>query len=154
MRRGMGKKVTRREIIKWSSGLAACASSLSPALSRSAFGSTSSGATAEEPSPVYKVVRPTGDVTVRMITQAPRLGTLDGKTICIVINGSFKSVVTAPLIETLLRNKYPSAKIIPYTEMPRAQKAPAPGTTTKETDALMAALKEKGCQAIISGNGG
>ncbi len=109
---------------------------------------------AQEVSPVYKVVRPTGDVVVQMITQAPRLDTLEGKTICLAINGSFKSYVTSPVIENLIRQKYPTSKVIPAAEMPRSQKAPASGTTTPQTDAMIAALKQKGCQAVISGNGG
>ena len=108
----------------------------------------------KEMSAVYKVVRPTGDEAVKMITQAPRLDTLEGKTICMAINGSFKSYVTSPVIEDLIRKKYPSLKVIPAAEMPRSRRAPAAGTTDPGTDAMIAALKQKGCQAVISGNGG
>ena len=101
-----------------------------------------------------KVVSPLGDETVEEITMAPRLNSLKGKTICLVANGSFKSNVTLSVIAELLSKKYPSAKLFPYTEMPRSFKAPAPGTTTKERIALEAAFREKGCDAVISGNGG
>ena len=101
-----------------------------------------------------KVLGPLGDETVEDITMAPRLDSLEGKTICLVANGSFKSNVTLSVIAELLSKKYPTAKLIPYTEMPRSFKAPAPGTTTKERTALEAAFREKGCDAVITGNGG
>jgi len=108
----------------------------------------------KEVSPVYRVVRPTGDVVHPMITQAPRLDTLEGKTICLTSNQGFKSHVTFPVIEKLLRQKYPNLKIIPPEEMPRAVKPPAEGAKDPATEAMTAALRQKGCQAVISGNGG
>ena len=102
----------------------------------------------------HGVVSPIGQPTVEQITQTPRLDNLAGKTICSVINNSFMSWLTAPLCERLLAEKYPTARVIPSAEMPRASKAPAPGTTDKNTDALIAALKERRCDALIVGNGG
>jgi len=101
-----------------------------------------------------KVVSPLGEVTVEEGTMASRLDTLEGKTICLIWNGSFKSNVTLNVIAELLSKKYPTVKVIPYNEMPRSFKAPAPGTTSPEQIALAAAFKEKGCDAVISGNGG
>jgi hypothetical protein len=100
------------------------------------------------------VVSPLGDETVEEITMAPRLDTLAGKTICLVANGSFKSNVTLSVIAALLTKAYPTAKVVPYTEMPRSFRAPAPGETTPERTALEAAFRERGCDAVISGNGG
>lgn len=102
----------------------------------------------------FMVVSPLGEVTVKYIKMAPRLDTLEGKTICSVKNNSFKSWMVGPLYEKLLAEKYPTVKIIPNTEMPIASKAPAPGKTDKSTDDMIAAFKEKGCDAIIVGNGG
>ena len=110
--------------------------------------------TTKEAAAVYRVVKPTGDVVHPVVTQAPRLDKLDGKTICMVSNGGFKFHVTFPVIEDLLRQNYPNSKLIPYTDMPRSQKPPEMGTTNRATDAMIAALKQKGCQAVISGNGG
>jgi len=107
-----------------------------------------------EESPVYSVVRPTGDVVHPMITQAPRLDTLEGKTICMTSNQGFKAHVTFPIIEDLLRQDYPNLKIIPPEDMPRAVKPPAEGASDPATDAMVTALRDKGCQAVISGNGG
>jgi hypothetical protein len=102
----------------------------------------------------YKVLSPLGEETIEDITMAPRHNSLDGKTICLTANGSFKSNVTLKVIEKLLLERYPSVKVIPYTEMPRCFKVPAPGTMTPERSAMEEAFKEKGCDAVISGNGG
>ncbi len=102
----------------------------------------------------FKVVSPLGDETVMEITMAPRLDTLEGKKICLVANGSFKSNVTLSVIAQLLSRKYPRIKVIPYQEMPRSFKAPAPGTITPERTALEAAFRDHDCDAVITGNGG
>ncbi|OGO20147.1 MAG: hypothetical protein A2144_12260 [Chloroflexi bacterium RBG_16_50_9] len=102
----------------------------------------------------FKVVSPLGEGTVEEAAMVPRLDTLEGKTICMTFNRAFKSNITLPVIAEQLLKKYPTIKVIPYTEMPVALRAPAPGTITPERTALEAALKEKGCDAVISGNGG
>jgi len=140
-------KFERRQMLKLS-GAAAAGSMLAGS------GTIAAEPAAKEASPVYKVVRPTGDVVHPMITQAPRLDTLEGKTICLTSNQGFKSHVTFPVIEKLLRQKYPNLKIIPPEEMPRAVKPPAEGAKDPATEAMTAALRQKGCQAVISGNGG
>ena len=110
--------------------------------------------TSGKKSPMYSVVRPTGDVVHPMIAQAPRPDTLERKTVCMTSNQGFKAHVTFPVIEDLLRQKYPNLKIILPEDMPRAVKPPAEGAADPATDAMVTALKEKGCQAVISGNGG
>jgi hypothetical protein len=114
--------------------------------------------TAEEPKssvePVYSVVSPLGDPTAQMITMAPRLDTLAGKTVCMVWNHSFKSDITLPAIGESLKKKYPDIRIVPYTEIDAAIRAAAPEDASAEAEALQAALTQKGCNAVISGNGG
>jgi hypothetical protein len=137
----------RRQMLKMT-GAAAAGSVLTgnaPAAARPA---------AKEASPMYRVVRPTGDVVHPMIVQAPRPDTLEGKTICLTSNEGFKAHVTFPVIEDLLRQKYPNLRLIPPAEMPRAVKPPAVGATDTATDAMIDSLRQKGCQAVISGNGG
>lgn len=102
----------------------------------------------------YEVVSPIGERNVGMITMAPRLDTLEGKTVCELWNESFKSNVTFTVIRELLKKKYPGIKVIPYTEMPRHHMMENPGVANAESEALIAALKEKGCDAVISGNAG
>ena len=101
-----------------------------------------------------KVVSPLGEATVEETAMAPRPDTLDGKTICLIWNGAFKSNITLSVIAGLLREKFPTARVISYTEMPKSSKAPAPGTTDPEKTALLAAFRENHCDAVISGNGG
>ena len=104
--------------------------------------------------PVYKVVSPLGESTVKMTTMAPRMDTLAGKTVCMVWNSAFKSDVTLPVIGEALKKQYPGVKIVPYTDMPNAFLPEPPGTPRKQSEALQALYREKGCSAVISGNGG
>jgi ABC-type amino acid transport substrate-binding protein len=113
-------------------------------------------ATASTPSaePVYDAVSPIGESTVKMTAMASRTETLAGKTICMVWNSAFKSDVTLPVIGEALKKQYPGVKIVPYTDMPNAFLPEPPGTPRKQSEALQALYKEKGCNAVISGNGG
>ena len=104
--------------------------------------------------PVYSVVSPLGDYTVKMFTMVPRLNTLTGKTVCMVWNHAFKADVTLPAIGEALKKQYPGVKIVPFTDMPVASLPEPPGAPRNESEALQAAFKEKGCNAVISGNGG
>ncbi len=111
---------------------------------------------ASEPSaePLYKVVSPVGESTIKFTTMVPRLDTLTGKTVCMVWNSAFKSHVTLPAIGEALKKQYPGIKIVPYTDMPNAFLPEPPGIPKKQSEALQALYKEKGCDAVISGNGG
>jgi hypothetical protein len=87
-----------------------------------------------------------------MIAMAPRLDTLEGKTICEVANGSFRSDVIIPLLGDLLKKSYPGIKVVRYTEMPRSFVLGKASEAQLET--MKAAFRQKGCDAVISGNGG
>ena len=103
----------------------------------------------------YEVVSPEGKSTTRMITMAPRLDTLEGKTIGFATNRLFKYEVTFPAIEKMLLKKYPTAKIIPYTEFRTIRTSEmSADVRTKVVDDLGAKFLDKGCDAVISGNGG
>jgi len=97
--------------------------------------------------PSYSVVSPLGEDTVKMIEMAPRLDTLSNKTVCMVSNNDFKTNITMPVIEKALKDAYPGIKVVPYTEFPTAFS----GTRWEEVRGV---YKTKGCQAVISGNGG
>src|SRR5688572_26392460 len=75
-------------------------------------------ATAPIAEPVYKVLSPLGESTAKTIAMAPRLDTLDGKTVCLVWNYAFKSDVTLPAIAEALKKQYPGIKIVPHAAMP------------------------------------
>lgn len=111
---------------------------------------------ASEPSaePVYEVLSPVGESTVRTTTMAPRLDTLAGKTVCLVSNHSFKADVTLPAIGEALKKQFPGIKIVPHQAMPVAPLPEPAGVPRQESEALQAAFKAKGCDAVIAGNGG
>lgn len=112
---------------------------------------TSANTSKEDPS--YAVVSPIGQSSVEMIRQAPRLETLDGKTIA-VVGVSFMTTVTHPEIKRLILEHYPSAKVILLDEIGIAGPYPAPGITRRAKEEFQAKLKEMGVDAVISGNGG
>lgn len=107
----------------------------------------------ESKSPGYAVVSPIGLSAVEMISQAPRLETLEGKTIAIV-GVSFMTHITHPEIRNLIKQHYPSAKVILSDEIGYAGPYPAPGVTRKAKEEFQNRLKEMGVDAVISGNGG
>lgn len=102
---------------------------------------------------VFEVVRPLGESTVSMIDMAPRLDTLDGKTIA-VVGHSFMANVTHPEIKNLILEKYPTATVYVQQEVGFADHYPPPGTTSKNVAAFQVKLQELGVDALISGNGG
>ena len=110
--------------------------------------------TAPAGEPVYKVVSPLGESTVKPLSMAPRLETLDGKTVCLVWNHAFKADVTLPAIAAALKQRYPGIKIVPYSDLPAAELPESPGAPKTDSDAMQAALKARGADAVITGNGG
>ncbi len=104
--------------------------------------------------PVYSVVSPLGDSTTKVITMVPRLNTLAGKTVCMVWNHAFKADITLPAIGESLKDKYPGIRIIPYTEIDAASRAAGRKGSLTEAETWQGVFKEKGCDAVISGNGG
>ncbi len=101
----------------------------------------------------YAVVSPVGRSSVKMIEQAPRLETLDGKTIA-VVGVSFMTHVTHPEIKQLILKNYPTAKVILLDEIGEAGPYPAPGVTRKKKEEFQAKLKSMHVDAVIAGNGG
>ena len=106
--------------------------------------------TAQKPrsaDPVYSVISPLGENTVKMIEMTRRLDTLSNKTVCMVSNSSFKVNITMPAIAKALQETVPGLKIIPYTQMATAYSG-------ADWDAMPGQFKTKGCDAVVSGNGG
>ena len=98
----------------------------------------------------YGVVYPLGRSKVDVKPLAPRLPDLRGKTICELWNQRFRGDITFPIIESLLEERYPGVKFVPYTQLPSSE-----GPDEKEVvKTLGKVLLEKGCDAVISGNGG
>lgn len=109
--------------------------------------------TASAPVPGYAVVSPVGRTSVEMITQAPRLQSLDGKTIA-VVGVSFMTGVTHPEIKRLIKEHYPSAKVLLLDEIGFSGPYPAPGVTRKQNEEFKQKLRDMNVDAVISGNGG
>ena len=101
----------------------------------------------------YAVVNPVGQSSVEMIDQAPRLETLDGKTIA-VVGVSFMTSVTHPEIKRLILENYPTARVILTDEIGICGPYPAPGVRRKSKEEFQQKLKELKVDAVISGNGG
>jgi len=101
----------------------------------------------------YNVVSPVGFSTVEPIEMAPRLTTLDGKTIAIV-GEDFMYNVTHPELKRLISEHYPTAKIIMYDELPIAGPYPAPGIVRQSTEQFRQRLIDLKVDAVIAGNGG
>jgi hypothetical protein len=100
-----------------------------------------------------EVVSPAGLEVVKRSGSASRVENLDGKTICEVWNGVFRGDFTFPIIRKLLQQKYPCVRIIPYTEFPHTPGSDNPARQRERARQIAAMAKEKGCDAVISGNG-
>ncbi|HDP89247.1 MAG TPA: hypothetical protein ENN42_04715 [Thioalkalivibrio sp.] len=105
------------------------------------------------PAGTFAVVSPVGKQTVQMIAQAPRLDSLNGKTIA-VVGGSFMAHITHPEIRRLILAEYPTARVILLNEIGAAGPFPGPGMTRQSVDEFQRKLREMGVNAVISGNGG
>ncbi len=103
---------------------------------------------------VEAVISPCGGEKVEKKTIAPRLATLNGKTIGETWNEDFKGDFMFPVYRELLRQRYPGVKIIPYTEFPISIWKGTPAYQRELAREIARVAKEKGCDALISGNGG
>ena len=82
------------------------------------------------------------------------LDTLEGKTIGEVYNNHFKGELMFQTYRRLFKERYPGVKIIPYTEFPIVYVGGDPASQRKIAQQVAALAKEKGCDALITGNGG
>ena len=106
---------------------------------------------AEEP--VYEVLSPVPESAVEPIAPAPRLDTLEGKTVALV-GGSFMASVTHPELKRLILAEYPSARVLVLNEIGSAGPYPRPGVVRREKDEFQRRLRAEGVDAVVSGNGG
>jgi len=103
---------------------------------------------------VYEVVSPLGESVASGIRMAPRLETLEGKKVALIWNGGFRGNESFPMIEALLRKRYPTLTVVPYTEFPLVTIASLhPESQAKTLEDLRAKLRAQGCDAAITGNG-
>jgi len=103
-----------------------------------------------DPRVSFEVLSPLGEPVVEVAQAAPRLPSLEGKTVCEVSNRLFRGEETFPIIRKHLQDRYPTVKFISYTDLPSIHI----GTRLEENlGDLDRALAEKGCDAVIAGNG-
>ncbi len=99
-------------------------------------------------------ISPLGGETVGARSAAPRPDTLNGKTIGEMWNGDFKGDFTFPIIRELLHERFQDITVVPYTEFPYSTIRGTPAHQRAVDDRMLALAKEKGCDAVIAGNGG
>ena len=103
----------------------------------------------------WEVLSPLGRSSEERRDIARCVDTLEGKTVCEVWNGGFMGERTFGIIEEMLRQRYPKAKVIPYTEFPLCTiEVMKPSTKAERLETIRSALVEKGCDVLITGNGG
>jgi hypothetical protein len=100
------------------------------------------------------VISPVGLPRAQSKGIAPRLDSLEGKTIGEVYNHHFKGDQMFGLYRELLKQRYPGVRIVPYTELPASFVGGDPATHRRVAQEVAAMAKEKGCDALIAGNGG
>jgi predicted secreted protein len=96
-----------------------------------------------------EVLNPMSSIEVTTLF-APRLDTLEGKTIC-ELAMEWQAPRTMPYMREILKNKYPSAKFIGWEDMPRIGGLDEAGS---ELVPVVEAVKASGCDAVIVGNAG
>jgi len=98
-------------------------------------------------SDIYRVLSPVPKKTSGQLSLATPIPDLSGKTIC-ALRHTFRADESFPMIEALLKEKYSGIRFISNMEMPDARP-----TNPLEEAELIEVLKEKGCDAVLAGNG-
>jgi hypothetical protein len=101
----------------------------------------------------FGVVSPIGLAVAKAGRGAKRLASLDGMTIGEIWNGDFKGDITFPMIRERLLARFPSLRIVPYTEFPHVHVADNPAKQRERVELVARLAREKRCDAVISGNG-
>ena len=107
----------------------------------------------DETAGTYDVLSPMGQSSVDMIEMAPRLESLDGKTIALV-GGSFMASVTHVELRRLILQAFPNATVYLLSEIGSAGLFPGPRVRKPQVERFQQRLLEYGVDAVISGNGG
>jgi len=102
----------------------------------------------------FEVLSPLGLSILTRKNVAPRLDTLEGKTIGETWNEDFKGDLMFPLYRELLKERFPGVKVVPYTEFPSSTLRGTPEYQREVARKIAQMAREKGCAALISGNGG
>ena len=82
------------------------------------------------------------------------LDSLEGKTIGEVYNNHFNGELMFNTYRRLFKAKYPNIRIIPFNEFPIVYVGGDAASQKKTAREIAALAKERGVDALISGNGG
>lgn len=107
----------------------------------------------DETAGTYDVLSPVGQSSVEMIEMAPRLESLDGKTIALV-GGSFMASVTHVELKKIILENYPNATVYVLSEIGSAGLFPGPRVRKPQVERFQQRLHDLGVDAVVSGNGG
>ena len=108
-----------------------------------------------EKGPDYKVLSPVGQKTADVLHAATHFSDLNGKTVCELDGRGFRANETMPVIREMLKKRYPEVKIIQSGEIYSPDhEDQAVKIRERSLEDLSNALLEKGCDAVITGNGG
>ena len=84
----------------------------------------------------------------------PPLAGLDGKVIGEVYNNHFKGELMFRTCRRLFKERFPNITIIPYDRFPTVYVGGDPASQKRIAREVAAIAKEKGCDAVITSNGG
>lgn len=90
------------------------------------------------------IMNPTGATEVAQL-HAPRLDTLEGKTVAMLSDDMWQSHRVLPLLKRGLEARYPGIQVIPETEFPM-------GTGPMDSEDTAELLQRRGVDAVIVGN--
>jgi hypothetical protein len=92
----------------------------------------------------FRMHNPSGGIEANIL-HAHRLDTLAGKTICELSNAGWEHNRIFPAVREALLERFPTAKIIPYTEVIDSR------SDLENLEKVTRIVKEKDCQAVIVG---
>jgi hypothetical protein len=101
-----------------------------------------------------KVISPEGLPLGKAGEASRPLPDLSGKTIAEVYNNHFKGELMFRTYRRLFEEKYPGVRIIPYDQFPIVYVGGDAASQKRIAKEIAALAKEKGVDAIITGNGG
>ena len=101
-----------------------------------------------------KVISPEGLPLAANTGLSRHIDTLEGKTIGEVYNNHFKGELMFQTYRQLFKEKFPGVKVIPFSEFPTVFVGGDPASQKKTAREIAALAKARGCDALITGNGG
>jgi hypothetical protein len=101
----------------------------------------------------FSVCSPLGGELVEQVSAAARLRSLEGATIGELWNGVFKGDVSFPVIRQALLERFPGLKIVPFEEFPHLHGGDNPSQQNERAREVARMARDRGCDAVISGNG-